>query len=52
LTYTVRRKEPTEVRPSPEYLDGLIDAGRELGLPEGYLRFLDGLSRRFFIEAQ
>jgi len=52
LTYTVRRKEPTEVRPSPEYLAGLIDAGRELGLPEGYLRFLDRLRKRFSLEAQ
>jgi gamma-glutamylcyclotransferase len=51
LTYTVRRKEPTEVRPSPEYLDGLINAGRELGLPEGYQQFLDGLRKRFFLGA-
>jgi gamma-glutamylcyclotransferase len=51
LTYTVRRKEPTEVCPSPEYLDGLIDAARELGLPEGYLRFLERLRKRFFLEA-
>jgi gamma-glutamylcyclotransferase (GGCT)/AIG2-like uncharacterized protein YtfP len=52
LTYTVRRKEPTEVPPSPEYLDGLIDAATELGLPEHYLQFLDGLRKRFFLEAR
>jgi gamma-glutamylcyclotransferase (GGCT)/AIG2-like uncharacterized protein YtfP len=47
LTYTVRRKEPSQLRPSPEYLAGLIDAARELRLPEGYLRFLDRLPERF-----
>jgi gamma-glutamylcyclotransferase (GGCT)/AIG2-like uncharacterized protein YtfP len=52
LTYTVRGKEPAEVRPSPEYLAGLIDAARELGLPEGYLRFLDRLPKRFSFEVQ
>jgi gamma-glutamylcyclotransferase (GGCT)/AIG2-like uncharacterized protein YtfP len=47
LTYTVRAKELSEVPPSPEYLDGLIDAARELGLPEEYRRFLDRLRKRF-----
>jgi gamma-glutamylcyclotransferase len=52
LTYTVRAKERAEVCPSREYLSGLINAARELRLPEDYLQFLDGLRKRFFLEAR
>jgi gamma-glutamylcyclotransferase len=47
LTYTVRDKEPVEVPPSPEYLEGLLQAAGELELPASYIEFLDGLRERF-----
>jgi gamma-glutamylcyclotransferase len=40
LAYTVKEKEPTEVPPSREYLDGMIAAASERGLPAGYVEAL------------
>jgi gamma-glutamylcyclotransferase len=44
LTYRVCEPEPVEVTPSPEYLDGLIEAARARGLPASYSAQLE--SRR------
>jgi cation transport regulator ChaC len=40
VTYTVKEKEPAEVEPSTEYLEGIISAATERGLPAAYI---DGL---------
>ena len=40
ITYVVREKEPAEVTPSPEYLERLLDAARERGLPPDYVEAL------------
>jgi gamma-glutamylcyclotransferase len=40
VTYTVKEKEPAEVEPSTEYLEGIIAAAAERGLPVAYI---DGL---------
>jgi gamma-glutamylcyclotransferase (GGCT)/AIG2-like uncharacterized protein YtfP len=40
LAYSVIAKEPDEVRPSPEYLRGVLDAARERLLPEPYIAAL------------
>lgn len=42
VTYTVRDKEPVEVNPSNDYLEGIISAAIERGLPSGYV---DSLKR-------
>jgi gamma-glutamylcyclotransferase (GGCT)/AIG2-like uncharacterized protein YtfP len=39
-TYMVLEKEPMAVHPAPEYLDLLIHAARERGLPEAYISSL------------
>ena len=44
VTYTVRSKEPTQVPPSREYLDLVIAAGRERGLPGPYIERLEAIS--------
>jgi gamma-glutamylcyclotransferase len=40
LAYSVIAKKPDEVRPSPEYLRGVLDAARERLLPEHYVAAL------------
>jgi gamma-glutamylcyclotransferase (GGCT)/AIG2-like uncharacterized protein YtfP len=37
LAYSVIAKEPDEVRPSADYLRGVLDAARERSLPEHYV---------------
>jgi gamma-glutamylcyclotransferase len=43
ITYKVVNEEPAEVRPSDEYMDGLIEGARACGLPEPYLAFLEAV---------
>lgn len=43
ITYAVVDKAPHEIKPSREYLDGLIHGATECLLPEPYLRFLESL---------
>lgn len=38
--YSVIAPEPVEVRPSPEYLHGLLEAARQRGLPDAYVAAL------------
>lgn len=35
--YAVIAPEEVEIRPSPQYLQGLLDGARERGLPKGYV---------------
>lgn len=44
LTYAVIDPLDTEVRPSPEYLDGLVTAAHARGLPSEYLQALAALA--------
>ena len=44
VTYTVRFKEPTQVPPSREYLDLVIAAARERGLPGPYIEQIEATS--------
>ena len=44
VTYTVRYKEPAEVPPSRQYLDLVIAAARERGLPGGYIEQIEAIS--------
>jgi gamma-glutamylcyclotransferase len=41
VTYRVCRREPAEVTPSAQYLEGLIAAARDRGLPTAYLAELE-----------
>jgi gamma-glutamylcyclotransferase (GGCT)/AIG2-like uncharacterized protein YtfP len=43
VTYIVRDKEPVEVVPSTAYLDGIVSAAKERGLPA---RYIDSLRER------
>lgn len=47
ITYTVLEREPAEIAPSARYLDGLIRAAHQRGLPPTYLELLDSLPARF-----
>jgi gamma-glutamylcyclotransferase len=44
VTYTVRSKEPSEVPPSRQYLDLVIAAARERGLPGEYIEQIEAIS--------
>jgi gamma-glutamylcyclotransferase (GGCT)/AIG2-like uncharacterized protein YtfP len=44
VTYTVRSKEPAQVPPSRAYLDLVIAAARERGLPGPYIGRLEAIS--------
>lgn len=46
-TYTVISKEPSEIPPSSEYLDTLIEAAEKRELPENYVAFLKSLRERW-----
>jgi gamma-glutamylcyclotransferase len=41
IAYTVRSKEPTQVPPSRQYLNLVIAAGRERGLPGPYIEQIE-----------
>ena len=41
--HTVRSKEPTQVPPSRQYLDLVIAAGRERGLPGPYIEQIEAI---------
>lgn len=41
FAYTVINKQSSEVTPAPDYVEGLILAGRQRGLPDEYLRLLE-----------
>jgi gamma-glutamylcyclotransferase len=43
VTYTVRFKEPAEVPPSRRYLDLVIAAARERGLPGEYIKQIEAI---------
>lgn len=43
ITYKVVNEEPAEVKPSSEYMDGLIAGAHASRLPEPYLAFLDAV---------
>jgi gamma-glutamylcyclotransferase len=43
ITYSVVQKESEEVKPSREYLAGLVDGAAQARLPEPYRRFLEAL---------
>jgi cation transport regulator ChaC len=43
VTYTVRSKEPTQVPPSRQYLDLVIAAARERGLPGPYIEQIEAI---------
>ncbi len=47
LAYVVIAKAGVEVAPSAEYARRLIEAGRERGLPEGYVEALSMLLAAF-----
>jgi hypothetical protein len=44
VTYTVRSKEPIQVPPSRRYLDLVIAAARERGLPGPYIEWIEAVS--------
>ena len=46
VTYTVKEKEPVEVEPSADYLEGIISAASERGLPAAYIDSLRELRSR------
>ena len=48
VTYRVMEPESSEVQPSPEYLEGLIQSARERELPDEYVESL----RRFGLAAR
>jgi cation transport regulator ChaC len=43
VMYTVRSKEPTQVPPSRQYLDLVIAAARERGLPGPYVEQIEAI---------
>jgi cation transport regulator ChaC len=43
VTYTVRSKEPAQVAPSRQYLDLVIAAARERGLPGPYIEQIEAV---------
>jgi gamma-glutamylcyclotransferase len=43
VVYTVRVKEPAEILPSRQYLDRLIAAGHDRGLPKEYVEKLEAI---------
>ena len=43
VTYTVRSKEPAQVPPSRQYLDLVIAAARERGLPGSYIEQIEAV---------
>jgi len=45
VAYRVRRPERLHVAPSAEYIRGLIRAAVERGLPDAYVRTLQGVRR-------
>jgi gamma-glutamylcyclotransferase (GGCT)/AIG2-like uncharacterized protein YtfP len=47
LAYTVRVKEPVEVRPAAAYVRLLLDGAAERGLPRSYLASLELLTSRW-----
>lgn len=45
VAYTVIDRSAQPITPSPDYLRGLIEAGRERGLPEDYLAAVERAAR-------
>jgi gamma-glutamylcyclotransferase (GGCT)/AIG2-like uncharacterized protein YtfP len=45
VTYRVCKPEATEVTPSPQYVEGLVAAARERGLPAAYVAELEAKRR-------
>lgn len=45
VAYEVERKEPEEVPPTAGYLGALLGGARERGLPDAYVRVLEGRLR-------
>jgi gamma-glutamylcyclotransferase len=52
VMYRVRRPEPEEIVPAPEYIAGLIHAARARGLPNAYIAELERHRRRLVMSAR